>query len=107
MPYDENLAHRLRSLIEPLDHFEEKKMFGGIAFLYKGKMTVGIIKDELCARYLESVHPSILTKEGVRPMDFTGKPLKDFVYVNQDALQSKEDLLTWLKLGIEHAESKL
>lgn len=107
MPYDENLAHRLRSLVTSMDHFEEKKMFGGIAFLYKGKMTVGIIKDELCARFLESEHPSILTKEGVRPMDFTGKTMKDFVYVNQDALQSEEELMNWIKLGIEHAESKL
>jgi len=108
MPYDESLAMRIRSLIEPMQQdFIEKKMFGGITFLYKGKMTLGVIKDELCARYIASDHPTIIESEFVRPMDFTGKPLKDFVYVNQDALQSNEELMTWLKLGIEHAESKL
>ncbi len=108
MSYDESLALRIRSLIEPMhEQFIEKKMFGGITFLYKGKMTVGIVKDELCARYIETEHPNILDDHNVRPMDFTGKPMKEFVYVNQDALQSNEDLMKWIRLGIDHAESKL
>ena len=108
MAYDKSLAMRIRSLIEPMQmEIVEKKMFGGITFLYKGKMTLGVVKDELCARYIESDHPEILESDNVRPMDFTGKPMKDFVYVNQDALQSNEDLMKWLKLSIDHAESKL
>ncbi|MEQ9062713.1 MAG: TfoX/Sxy family protein [Vicingaceae bacterium] len=108
MAYDENLALRIRSILEKLGtEVEEKKMFGGITFLYRGKMTVGIVKDELCARYLSADHHSVLSENGVRPMDFTGKEMKDFVYVNQDSLQNEEDLMRWIAMGLDHAKSKL
>ena len=108
MAYDESLAMRIRDLVEPMQNeFIEKKMFGGVTFLYRGKMTLGVVKDELCVRFIETNHPGLMNSEHVRPMDFTGKPMKDFAYVNQDALQSKEELMKWFKLSIEHAESKL
>ena len=108
MAYDESLAMRIRSLIEPMKNdFIEKRMFGGITFLYRGKMTLGVVKDELCVRFIETDHPDVMEHEHVRPMDFTGKQMKDFAYVNQDALQSEQELRNWLKLSIEHAESKL
>jgi len=107
MAYDESLALRIRSLIEPYSKdILEKRMFGGISFLYKGKMSVGIVKDELCVRYLESEHPNLLSQIHVRPMDFTKKPMKEFAYVSQDAIQNDEDLMKWIKMGIEHAKSK-
>ena len=105
MAFDESLALRIRTLIEPFSNdIIEKKMFGGISFLYKGKMSVGIVKEELCVRFLESEYPNILSQKNVRPMDFTKKPMKEFAYVSQDALQNDEDLLKWIKIGIEHAE---
>jgi len=108
MAYDESLAMRIRSITEKMDEpFIEKKMFGGLSFLYKGKMTVGIIKDQLCGRVIESDFPNLFDDINISPMNFTGKPMKDFVYVSQDALQSDEDIMLWIDRGLKHAHSKL
>lgn len=108
MAYNEELAARLRQHLEPYgDNISEKKMFGGLCYLYKGKMCVGIIKEELCVRVLSPKDQEELKKEFVRPMDFTGKALKEFVYVSTDGFQTESDLAHWVNLGIEQAESKL
>ena len=108
MAYNEELATRLRQHLEPFgSDITEKKMFGGLCYLYKGKMCVGIIKDELCVRIISPKDQEELKKEFVRPMDFTGKPLKEFVYVSADGFQAETELAHWVNLGIEHAESKL
>jgi len=68
---------------------------------------VGIVKQELCVRIIEGKHPEKLKGPGVRPMDFTGKPMKDMLFVSQELLKTEEDLMEWINIGIEHAESKL
>lgn len=108
MAYDEELSVRLRQhLAAYADHITEKKMFGGLCYLFKGKMCVGIIKEDLCVRVVSPKDQLELEKDHVRPMDFTGKPLKEFIYVSPDGFQSETDLAHWINLGIEHAESKL
>ena len=108
MAYNETLADRLRDALTEFEgRFEEKRMFGGLAFLLQGKMCFGIIKDELVVRVLAEKMPSELAKPHVRPMDFTKRPMKEFVYVSGEALQNTEDLRYYLGLGIEHARSKL
>lgn len=107
MAYNEELAVRLRQHFAAFgDDITEKKMFGGICFLYKGKMSVGIVKEDLCVRIISPKDQEELKKESVRPMDFVGKPMKEFVYVSVDGFQSEPDLAYWVNLGIEHAESK-
>lgn len=108
MAYNEDLVFRIRQQFELLGiKVEEKKMFGGMSFLYSGKMTVGVIKEDLVARVLTEQHPDVLENEFIRPMDFTGKSLKDFLYVNADGLQNQDDITYWIELGVEHAKSKL
>ncbi|MEP2024131.1 MAG: TfoX/Sxy family protein [Reichenbachiella sp.] len=108
MAFNEELATRLRQHLASFgDDITEKKMFGGLCYLYKGKMSVGIIKDDLCVRIVSPKDQEELKKECVRPMDFTGKSLKEFVYVSADGFQSETDLAHWVNLGIEHAEFKL
>ena len=108
MAYDEALAERIRSLIDKIDdQFIEKKMFGGLTFLYKGKMSVGIVKDQLCARVIQSDYPNLFDDPNITPMNFTGKVMKDFVYINQDALQSDQDILKWIERSMNHASSKI
>ena len=83
MPYIETIAIRIREQIKLFhEDFTEKKMFGGLTFLYQGKMTVGIIKDELAVRIVASKMETTLQGEYVRPMDFTKRPMKEFVYVS-------------------------
>ncbi len=105
MSYNDQLAQHLKNYLADYQiDIEEKKMFGGLCFLYKGKMSVGIIKDELVVRVLASKMDRELEKYNVRPMDFTKKPLKEFIYVTIDDIK---EIPYWINLGIEHAQSKL
>jgi TfoX/Sxy family transcriptional regulator of competence genes len=107
MAYDEDLAQRIKNVISPFsDNIIEKKMFGGIAFLYKGKMSVGVVKNDLMIRYIDKKYPFLLDRPNVRPMDFTGKPMKEMAYVSADGLVNDEELKQYILMGIEHAESK-
>jgi TfoX/Sxy family transcriptional regulator of competence genes len=81
-------------------------MFGGIAFLYYGKMTVGIIRENLMVRVISSKMEGIMDSEHVRPMDFAKRPMKEFVYVSQEGIATEEQLLNYIELGLEHAKHK-
>ncbi|MFY0627648.1 MAG: TfoX/Sxy family protein [Reichenbachiella sp.] len=107
MAYNEELAARVRQHLEPFkEKITEKKMFGGLSFLYKGKMSVGVVKDELCVRAVSPKDQEELHKEFTRPMDFTGKPMKEMLFVSPEGFQSEAALAHFINLGIEHAESK-
>jgi len=112
MAHDEQLEKRLHSAWEVFpaavqEHIQPKKMFGGIAFLYKGKMTVGIIKDELVVRVVPDRMEAILEHPAVRLMDFTKRPMKEFIYVAPGGFKTEEALLGWMELGLEHAKNKV
>lgn len=105
MAYNEELAKRVRATLEPLsENIEEKKMFGGLAFMFKGKMSCGVVKDDLMIRVVEEKYEARLKSKGTREMDFTGKALKNFLFVRPDAIITEEKLTEWINLGIEHAE---
>lgn len=112
MAYNEELASRIQLALKlfpksTLEDFQEKKMFGGLAFLYKGKMTVGIIKNDLMVRVPADKMDDVLSKNHVRPMDFTKRPLKEFIYVSEEGFKTEEQLQRWIELGLEHAMRKL
>lgn len=108
MAYNEETARRIQHLLELFpEDFTEKKMFGGIAFLYLGKMTVGVVKDELMVRVIGEKMEHVLSQKFVRPMDFTGKPMKEFVFVSSNGFATEEQMHQWIELGLEHAKSKL
>ena len=105
MAYNEALADRIRLVLGERADIEEKKMFGGIAFMYKGKMACGIVKDDLMVRVVVSKYESSLEKPHCREMDFTGRPMKGFLYVEPEGFGSEPQLAEWVGLGIEFAES--
>nr|WP_321226120.1 TfoX/Sxy family protein [uncultured Psychroserpens sp.] len=108
MAFNEQLANRIREQLRFFpDDFTEKKMFGGVSFLYKGKMTVGVMKDDLMVRVVSDKIDVELDKDSVRPMDFTKRPIKEFVYVSQDGVKTETELLHYIELGLQHAKSKL
>ena len=111
MAYNELLAKRIRNIIEgdytdELENITEKKMFGGLSFMYKGKMSIGIHTEAVMVRILAEKMEAILAEDHVGPMEFTGKPMKEFVTVAEGGFESKEQLKRWIDLGIEHAEWK-
>lgn len=105
MAYNEYLAERIRRALTARHDVEEKKMFGGICFLVKGKMAAGIVKDDLMVRVVGSKYQEALAKPHCREMDFTGKPLKGFLYVGVEGLDSDRALEEWLQLGVEFVEN--
>ncbi len=108
MPYNETIAIRIREQLKLFpEDFIEKKMFGGLSFLFHGKMTVGIVKEELAVRIIVSKMETALQNKYVRPMDFTKRPMKEFVYVSEEGFKTETQLLYWIELGLEHAKSKL
>ena len=105
MAYNEQLANNVREhLIIYKDDIIEKNMFGGLSFMYKGQMSVGIVGNDLAVRVIASKMDNELEKHNVRPLDFTKRPMKEFIYVEVENLNN---LPYWIDLGIEHAESKL
>lgn len=107
MSFSPEIAFRIRSLLKSFpEDFEEKKMFGGLSFLYQGKMTVGIIKEELAVRVLSDKMEQALKNPYVRPMNFTKRPLKEFVFVSESGFHTEEQLSKWVELGVEHAKSR-
>jgi len=105
MAYDEGLAERLRGVFEDQPGVVEKKMFGGVCFMVDGKMCVGIVKCDLMLRVGPERYAAALAEPHARPMDFSGKPMKGFVYVAPDGFESDERLEWWVRQGVTFARA--
>lgn len=103
MPFDEVLANRVRKILAKIDGVSEKKMFGGLCFLVNGNMALGLVNDDLMIRVGPESYEQMLAQPNVRIMDFTGKPLKGFLYVGVKGTGSDKDLKKWVSKGIEFA----
>ena len=102
MAYNEKLADRTREIISVTHkNVEEKKMFGGLCFMVNDKMCVGVEKHRLMVRLDPEKFEEVMEKEGVAPMDFTGKIMKGFVFVSEDVLTTKKQLEYWVNLALE------
>lgn len=105
MAYDEGVAQRLREAYEAVANVGEKKMFGGIAFMVNGHMSCGVVDDTLMVRVGPERYRDALKRPHTREMDFTGKPLKGFVYVAPEGFESDDDLSSWVKMSLEFVMS--
>lgn len=101
MAYNEKLANRIRERFSDLPNVVEKEMMGGLTFMYNDKMCVGIIKDELMCRIDPTLHDSVTEKIGCRTMDFTKKPMKGYVMVDENGMKTKKDFDYWMNLALE------
>ena len=98
MAYDEGLAERLREIFADRYDIDEKKMFGGLAFMLHGHMCCGIVNDTLMARVGPVQYADALQRPHAREMDFTGKAMKGFVYVDPAGFEADEDLRDWVAI---------
>jgi TfoX/Sxy family transcriptional regulator of competence genes len=109
MAFDEALGIRIRDLLDEEElakrDIDERRMFGGLAFLDRGLMFVGILGDELMARVGPTRHERALALEHVRPMDFTGKPMVGYVYVARPGIASKPNLRKWIAWSLEYVDT--
>jgi TfoX/Sxy family transcriptional regulator of competence genes len=104
MAYDEKLAERVREVLRGRAGFEERKMFGGLAFLHGGRMFCGIVKGDLMVRTGPERYEDALQHAHVRPMDFTGRPMTGMIYVAAPGLRG-EALHRWVERGLEGLET--
>jgi TfoX/Sxy family transcriptional regulator of competence genes len=101
MAYNESLANRLRQTLSDLPNMVEKEMMGGLTFMYNDKMCVGIFKDELMCRIAPELMPTVLEKQGCRQMDFTGRPMKGYVLIDDTGMSKKADFDYWVGLCLD------
>jgi len=103
MPYSEELDFRIQKILEKKNIlFEAKKMMGGICYLVDGKMLSGIVKDKLMARIDPCIYEDALSKKGCAEMDFTGRSMKGYVFVEEEGIESDLDLCNWLQLCLDY-----
>jgi TfoX/Sxy family transcriptional regulator of competence genes len=105
MAFDEALASRVRPMMAQLAGVVEKKMFGGLAYLVQGNMSVGIHGSELIVRIEPSETDAALTESGVRIFDVTGRPMSGWLLVSGEALRDDRSLAAWVKRGVSYALS--
>ena len=102
MAYDEDLADRVRAVLPPAAAVTERKMFGGLAFMLGGHMFCGVVKDTLMVRLGPDAAGRALGQPNVRPMDFTGRPMKSMVFVAPAGLHD-EALRDWVDAAVGYA----
>jgi hypothetical protein len=103
MAYDEHLAERIRKVLtEKHILSEERKMMGGLCFMIKEKMCMGVVDDKLMARVDPELYDQLLNKNECHQMDFTGRPMKGFVFVDPIGTDMDTDLDYWVQLCLDY-----
>lgn len=103
MAFDEQLADRIRLAFQSRKvGFDEKRMFGGLCFMVDDKMCVGVHKHDLMVRIDPSDEESALAKTGARKMDFTGRPMRGFLFVGPEGIDLDEQIDTWIELALKY-----
>lgn len=105
MAVDERLLERVRAALSRRRGVNEKRMFGGVAFMLRGHMCCGILGTTLMVRLAPDQAQALLAPPHVRPMDFTGRPLRGFLYVDAPALRTGAQLKKWVDRAVAHATS--
>lgn len=101
MAYNQKLAERIRAALDGKKHVDEKKMFGGIAFMLDGKMCIGVMKDDIMLRVDPEHLEAFLEKKGARRFEMGGKKSKSWVFVGPEGTQSNEDFNWWLATALK------
>ena len=105
MAFSETLAQHVRDVLYTLTTTEEKKMFGGIAFMVSGNMTVGVIRDDLIVRVGLEKYEDALSKPGTDLFQPTGRPMAGWVTVAPDSHKTDDDLKYWIELALEFVKT--
>jgi TfoX/Sxy family transcriptional regulator of competence genes len=102
--YDERLAERVREEFQADPAYREREMFGGLCFMLHGHMCAGVVGNRLMLRLGDRAAEDALQQAHVSPMDFTGKPMKGMVYVDQAGLDDAA-LARWVDQAAAFARS--
>jgi TfoX/Sxy family transcriptional regulator of competence genes len=106
MAYDEALADRVRQALAGRCQAEERAMFGGLAFMVRGHMCCGLTGDRLMARVDPDAYDRLLEEPGAQPMDFTGRPMRGFLFVSGSGISAPARLNVWISRALEFAATR-
>jgi len=101
MAFNESLANRIRERLANLTNIEEKTMMGGLVFMVDDKMCVGIIKDDMMCRIDPEFHERAVEMQGCRTMDFTNRPMKGYVMIDDSGMKTNKDFDYWINLALD------
>ena len=99
MAYDEQVAQRIRHVLGGQPGLEEKKMFGGLAFMLNGHMCCGVMQDGIMVRVGPEGHDAAVSRPHASEMDFTGRPMRGMVTVKPAGFAAETALAEWVELG--------
>jgi TfoX/Sxy family transcriptional regulator of competence genes len=105
MPFSQSLADRIRWALTQTRNIEEKKMFGGVGFLLKGNMLVGVWESSLIVRLGPENGVDALKQPHVKQFDVTGRPLKGWVMVEPEGLDTDSQLANWIDRAIQFVQT--
>ena len=105
MGYNLDLEDRIDRLAEQLGEVAKKKMFGGVGYLINGNICFGIHKESLIIRVSPERAEDLLKSEYVTPFDITGRPMKGWLLVSPDGVETEEQLTDMLKLGTDYVRT--
>jgi len=102
LPPDDALVSRVKAALGRTRHVEEKKMFGGVTFMVRGKMCVSVGRDRIMCRIDPVIHDAALERQGCRTVVMKGRQYRGFVHVEAAAVRSKRDLDYWIGLALDY-----
>lgn len=105
MAYDERLAARVRERLKRHKALAEIKMFGGLCWTIRGNMACGVLKNDLVLRVDPQKAAQYLEEPYARPMDFTGRPMKNFLFISSKACATAAGLNKWVGRSADYALS--
>ena len=103
MAYDEVLANRIGVILKDQPNVNEKKMFGGVAYMVNGNMCFGATEAGIIVRVGPEAYEEALALPHAGVMDFTGRPMRGWIHVESEGLASDEELHDWMTRGMRFA----
>lgn len=106
MPYDEQLADRVRDVLAPEPGLTERKMFGGLAFMIGGNMAIGASgQGGILVRVDPAESDALVAKTSARPMEMRGREMAGWLRVDAEDVRTKRQLAKWVEVGAAYARS--
>lgn len=105
MAYDPELAQRIISILQNTGAVDERKMFGGVAYMIHGNMAVGVHGNDLIVRVGPAYHAKAMAKPHTRDFDITGRPMAGWLMIEPAGIQDQQTLEDWVALGVTYAQS--
>ncbi len=102
MAYDPVLSERVRAALAETPRVEEKKMFGGLAFMVDGKMCVTVSRDRLMCRIDPALHEQVLARKGTQTVVMNHREYKGYIYVGEEGWRQQTDFDYWIGLALDY-----